>query len=405
MTAQASPGRPSRDTDGPGGSMGGARGKVNVLSSNHLKDTRHLAQVLLDPGAARVQFFPDRSHVMRRHHQQPWTSLAILAAFMLTAAASPAIAQHGAEQLADFIERTGEIVDWAAEQVKETENQQAHRVLEEAQSMHQRSLDLADQGRGVAALAMSRRARSAAQHATRLARDARTSEHRVQQRLERFLDYRDQVVERVREAGDERAQRFIREADEHALRARDHHRQGNHDLAMHLIESAEDMLSRASRLVLEGSGADRLQQEIERTRQAITTLADRLADRAATDLLDSAHTALDRAEDFSRRGQPTRALQSLRLARRLAEQADRASDGALEPEAVLRQLERWDGQHDLVAEQVQSSGSAAAAEALQRARHHRERAGTLHRAGDQEPALRQIKAAFDLLNEARELTR
>jgi len=342
---------------------------------------------------------------MRRHHHLRWVHAAILAAVMLIMSGSPARAQHGTEQLADFLERTGEIIDWAAEQVKETENQQAHRVIEEAQSLHQRSRNLADQGRGPAALAMSRRARNAAQHAARLARDARGSDHRVQQRLERFLEYRDQIVDRVREAGDERAQRFVREADDHAQRARDHHRQGNHDLAVHLIESAEDMLSRASRLVFEAGGAGRLQQEIERTRQALNSLTDRLSDRAATDLLESATSALDRAEDFGRRGESARALQSVRLARRLAEQATRVSDGSIEPEAVQQQLDRWDGQQERVSEQVQASGSAAAEEALQRARHHRERAGALHRAGDHEPALRQLKAAFDLLNEARELTR
>ncbi len=333
----------------------------------------------------------------------------VLAGVMLLVAGPPAVAQQNADQLGDFIERTGEVIDWAAEQVKETENQQAHRVLEEALNLHVRSIDHAEQGRQMSALAMSRRAREAAQHAARLARDARTDEHRVQMRLERFLDYRDQVLDRAREANDERAIRFVREADAQALRARDHYRQGNHDLAAHLIESAEDMLSRAARLLFEGGGAERLQREIERTRRAIDSIADRLADSgmagSAGDLLDSARTALDRAEEFGRRGQPLRALQSVRLARRLAGQAADATEGNLDAGAIRQQLERWDSRQEQVAERVDASGAAGAAEALAQARHHRERAGAMLDGGDLEPALRQIKAAFDLLNEALELTR
>ena len=48
---------------------------------------------------------------------------------------------------------------------------------------------------------------------------------------------------------------------------------------------------------------------------------------------------------------------------------------------------------------------ALATEALARARDHRDRAAALLAADDLEPALRQIKAALDLLNKANELAR
>ncbi|MEZ4387715.1 MAG: hypothetical protein R3D98_09095 [Candidatus Krumholzibacteriia bacterium] len=346
---------------------------------------------------------------MRPRHCSPIMLTAVLAGVMLLLAGRPAAAQQNAEQLADFIERTAEIVDWAAEQVKETENQQAHRVLQEAQSLHLRSRDQAERGHVLAAFALSRRARDAAQHAVRLARDARGAENRVQLRLEHFLDYRDQILDRAREAGDERALRFVREAEEQALRARDHDRQGNYDLADHFIGAAEDLLARAARLLFEGGGPERLEREIERTRRAIDGIADRLAegtpDGAATDLLESARAALERAEEFGRRGQPLRALQSVRLARRLAGQAAEAGDGNLDADTVQVQIDRWDGRYEQISGRVEASGAAAAVDALARARHHRQQAATLLAAGNLEPSLRQIKAAFDLLNEALELTR
>ena len=69
------------------------------------------------------------------------------------------------------------------------------------------------------------------------------------------------------------------------------------------------------------------------------------------------------------------------------------------------QLERWDQRHEDIAEAVAASGSREAAQVLERARHHRQQAQQLLDDGSLEPSLRQVKAAFDLLNEASELAR
>ncbi|MBD3220505.1 hypothetical protein GF314_04615 [bacterium] len=332
--------------------------------------------------------------------------LLILAGVMLLTP-GVASAQHTG-QLTEFIERTAELLDWAADQVGVSESQQARRVLEEAYRLHERSLDLADAGRPMAALSASRRARETSQHAVRLARRSRSQEARLQQRLERLQEYRDQVRERAREAGDERALRFVREAESHGHRALDHYQQGNYDLALHLVESAEDLLARAARLLFEGGGPERLQREIERVRAAIDRIADRLRDRddtAARGLLDAAEEALVQAEDHAGRGQPLRAMQSLRLARQLAGQAASTEQGGLDAETVRSQIERWDDRYDQVAESVADSGSDPARETLERARRHRDRAAEHLDADALEAALRQIKAAFDLLNEAQDLTR
>jgi hypothetical protein len=329
---------------------------------------------------------------------------------LVTLLAPGRAAAQGGEQVDRYLERTGEIVAWAAERVQESDSQQARRVLDEAWRLHERAHAQADQGRGGVALRTSRRARDAAQHAVRLAREARGHDERAQQRLERFGELRDQIGERAREAADERALRFVREAESQAARARDHYHRGNFDLAVNLLEAAEDLLARAARLVFEGGGGERLAREVERTGQVIARVEERLGDRgetdgAAADLLRNARAALRRAEDLAGGGRTMRALQSLRLARRLAAQAASATRGDLDATAVQMQIDRWDGRHEQVAARVQESDLALATETLARARDHRDRAAALLAADDLEPALRQIKAALDLLNKANELAR
>jgi len=378
-----------------------------MLSDNMLNSTTLLARTVHGSGDTAVT--PERRNTMRPAALPRCAISAIFAGCVLLLAVAPASAQSQNEQVEQFIERTAEIIDWAGEQVLETESQQARRILEEAKNLHGQSLEHLDRGRRTAAFTTSRRAREAAQHAARLAREVRNQEARVQLRLERFMEYRDQIAERARETDNERALRFVQEAEEQAMRAHDHYRQGNHDLAAHLVESAEDLLSRAGRLLFEGGATERLQQEIERSRDAIDGIAERLVgtgdEGAARDLLESARAAVERAEAMARRGQPLRAMRTLRLARRLAGQAAGASEGGLDHDSVSDQLERLDDRVELMSERVSEAPSDSARDALDRARHHRELAVELLAKDDLEASLRHIKAAFDLLNAARDLTR
>jgi tetratricopeptide (TPR) repeat protein len=338
--------------------------------------------------------------------------LTALVAALVLAAMVPdtAVAQNSNEALQQYIERTGELLEQAADVVLASESDRARRILAEAQRLHLRSQDMAGGGMSGQAYTLSRRARTAAEQAVRFAREAGDLEERVRLRLERYRDIRDRVLERAREANDELALRFITESEEQARRAADHYRQGNFAMAMQLVEPAEAMLARAARLLFEGGGEARLEQELERARQFIDAAAERLAaaggdDAEAADLLDSARQALTRAEDLASRGQSLRALQTLRLARRLAGQASDALEGGVTPDALDEQFERWDQRQEQVAARVAESDSRDAAAMLEQARHHRQRAGALRDAGDLEQALRQLKAAFDLLNEASDLTR
>lgn len=343
---------------------------------------------------------------------RPKLLIAVLAALLLTAALparQPAAAQDQG-QLEQYVARTGEIVEQAGAVVGESDSPRARRVLREAVRWHERSVQRLQTGRPRLAFSLSQRARRGARQAIRFARDSGGHQERARMRLERYTELHDQLADRAHEAGDERALRFLRESQDQARRAGDHHRQGNHAMALNLLAGAETLLERAARLLFEGGGAARLAREIARTEDLIARTADRLQTLApgpredATAVLGRAREALAGARQAADRGQPLRALQSLRVARRLASQAA-AAGGELTAEAVAAQLARWDDRAGAVAGRVESSGSQEAAALLARARDHRERAGRLTDAGDLEPALRQLKAAFDLLDEANERTR
>lgn len=322
--------------------------------------------------------------------------------------APPAGAQTEAD-LSRYIETTGEILQNASDVVMGSESSRAHRILEEARRLDRRSRDLALAGYPGRAFLLSRRAREGARQAVLIARESRALEDRVRLRLERYREFRDQTIDRIAGADNEMALRFLSESEQQAHRAEDQFQQGNFALALQLIETAEAMLGRAARLLYEEGGGVRLEQELERTREFLVSVAERLdagpEDQDARSLLASAREALLRAEDQQAGGHPLRCLRSLRLARRLAGQAVASAGDAIDPRTVADQLERWDRRHDEIAERIRDSGPRPAIETLRRAEQHRERAEALLEAEEREQALRQLRAAFDLLGESADLSR
>jgi hypothetical protein len=336
----------------------------------------------------------------------PRISNVLLGLFLVSMfAPATASAQTDAESLRTYIERTGEILRRSADFVSDAPNPRAVRMLEQARLAHARSIELAQAGQPKSAFLYSQRAREGAQKAARIARESAGNAERLQRRLERYMELRERVTERVRESGDERALRFLRESEQQARRARDLQQQGDPQLALQVLKSAEDLLARAARIAFEGAGEGRLERELQRTRDFIERVSGTISDdTAAAELLTSARMALGRAEEAARQGRAMRALKSLQLARRLAGRAAAASqDERIDESGVQLQIERFDERFDRVRERVAESGSAPAQQALERARVHRERAANLLGEGKLEPALRQIKAGFDLLAAANEL--
>ena len=82
--------------------------------------------------------------------------------------------------------------------------------------------------------------------------------------------------------------------------------------AWRLLEQAGDLMRRSARLLADGGGPERLELELERTRQLIDTTRDRLgadATESQRKLLAEAEEALQRAMSASDQGQPGRQSQ------------------------------------------------------------------------------------------------
>ena len=330
---------------------------------------------------------------------------------LVTAGSIPGIAEaqmSGQEQIEAYIERTEELLIWARGLVAETESVPARRVLSQAAEMHQRSLGLMGRGMMLEALGVSRRSRAAMWHSVRLAREAMGLEERIRIRSERFRDQHSQLMERALEVGDRQAMDFLRRSENNAVRAREQYHQGDFKLSWKMLEKAGDLMRRAARLLADGTSPERLEMEIDRTRMLIERTREGLdsdSNPQARKMLVEAEEALVRARDGMDQGHPGRALQMTGLARQLAVRAGSLNGAGPDDEAVQRQLERFDDRSGRVGDRVRESGSKPARDMYERALQHRTRAAEALANDDGELALRQIRAAHDLLGQAEDLIR
>ncbi len=331
----------------------------------------------------------------------------LLAAVLVTLP-TPAQAQMGGDSIRQYLERTDELLGWARELVGETESGPARRVLRQAHELNQRGWGLMERGMMMESLAVARRARDAMWHSVRVAREAMGLEERIRTRSERFRDQHGHLMERAREARNQQALEFLERSRQQADRALDIYRQGDFKLAWRLLEQAGDLMRRSARLLADGGGPERLELELERTRQLIDTTRDRLgadATESQRKLLAEAEEALQRAMSASDQGQPGRALQMVGLAGKMARRAAQQNQGSGDEDAIQRQLDRFDGRAERIADRVREAGSDPARQAYDRALRQRDEAVAAQQAGDAERALRQVRAAHDLLNRAEDLTR
>ena len=312
------------------------------------------------------------------------------------------------EQIGQYIERNAELLEHAYGIVTETESVPARRVLQEANNLHERSVQLFGEGRPLGALNAARRARAAMWRSVGMARESLSYEERLRLRADRFIDQHAHLQEVARESNDRQALEFINRAGNQARRAREQLLQGDSKRAFKMFEQAEQLLHRAARLLADGAGPERLDRELDRTATLIEQTREMLGedvDPAALNLLAEADEALDRAREFRDQGQPGRALQMTGLARKLAGRSRALQTGEPDAEAVRQQMERFDERVMVVSERVMDSGSETARRHLDLARQHRQRAEEALAADEVERALRQVRAAHDQLGQAEGLTR
>ncbi len=206
----------------------------------------------------------------------------------------------------------------------------------------------------------------------------------------------------------EEALGFLRRAEHQASRARELYLQGDLRMAMKLLEKAEALTHRASRILGDGPSPEQLNSEIERVANQIENVRERLgdgADPAALQLLAEADQALERSRESRDNGKPGRALQMAALAGKLARRAVRPNGGGADEEGLRRQLDRFDQRQQRIGERVHESGSDDAKNVFQRALDLAEKAQSSADEDQVEQALRQIRAAHDLLNQTEGLLR
>ncbi len=316
----------------------------------------------------------------------------------------PAQAQvDNRDGVVNFIDQTGELLDWAGDIVHESGNLQARRVLGEAMRLHERSLHLVDQGRPDPAMPVARRARAATYHAVRLARESLIFSERFQIMDERYADRRRTLQDKARTSGNEQALDLLGRAENQSLRAREQYHQGDAKRACRMLEQVEMIQNRAGRLLGVGPGPGRLEEQLERTAALIESAHEMLGPDpgpARNALLHDAEAALAKAREFRDRGQPQRALQLGGVARRLVDQALAGPGDDLAPgEAARRQIDRWDGRAMRIRIDHAAPPERRVDELFRKAGDHRRRAAVLLDEGKPLMALRQIKLAHDLLDE------
>lgn len=354
--------------------------------------------------------------IRTKHHSRRMLISSIVGGLLVSAliglTPNRAVAQMGGggagEQVQAYIERTEELLIWAQGLVSDTQSVPARKVLRQAADMHQRSQGMYGNGRMTEALAVSRRSRAAMWHSVRLAREAMGLEERIRIRSERFRDQHSQLMERAMEAGNGQAIDFLRRSERNAVQAREQYHQGDFKLSWKKLEQAGDLMRRAARLLADGASPERLELEMERTAALIERTRENLgsdADPQALKLLAEAEEALTRAREGMNDGHPGRALQMTGLARQLAVRAGSLGGAGPDEEVIRRQLERFDERSARVADMVRDSGSQQSRDMYERALQHRTRATEALADGNREMALRQIRAAHDLLGQAEDLIR
>ncbi len=354
-----------------------------------------------------------RTHNREHTTHRPASSAAsllglIFVLFGILSAVSAEAQEAQFERIQEYIDHNAELLEWSQEVVRETENMPARRVLEEAMNLHGRSIRLLNDDHPVMAFNTAQHCRTATRNAVRLARESMGFEERVRLRTERFRDQHAHLLEQAREANNQRAMDFLRRSEAMAIRAGEQYQQGDAQMAFKMLEQATELMNRAARMLAGSAGPDRLDQKIEMTQMAIERAREKViesADPAARKLLTESEHALGRAQDFRDQGQPDRALQMANMALRLANRAMNTNTTGPSAETVQRQIERWDDRSDRVTESVQESGNDSALRLLQQARQQRARAGQSLDQEDFEPALRQIRAAHDLLTQAEDMVR
>jgi len=334
--------------------------------------------------------------------------LLLLALGAPTTARAQGMMDEISEKLDAYIERTDELIVWGRELVEETDSGTARKVLQQAYDLNHRARRTHSLSQYRHAGDLARRARAATWHAVKLGREAMGLQERLRVRAERLRELHRQLVERARDAGHEEALELLRRAERQAMRAREQHLQGDVRLAWQMFERAEELTLRAARMLGGAGDPERLEAELDRIAELIERAREQMgldASEPARRRLVEAEEALEQAHRHLDRGEPGRALQMGTLARRLARGAFDAAVTGPGPEALERQLERYDARAERLGQAVREADEDRLRRLFGESTEHRRRAAEADDRGEVDAGLRQIRAAHDLLNQIERMLR
>lgn len=223
-------------------------------------------------------------------------------------------------------ERFGDVHRQLTERARETRNQQATDILDQARRKADRARELYRQGDFKLAWKMLEQAGDLNRRAARLLADAGGPE-RLDNELERTTGLLDRTAERLGAEAEPRALDLFeqaREALDRAYRARD---EGQPGRALQMADLARQLARRAEGIAGAGAGvgSDEVERQIERFDERFGRVADQVREAGndrARDFLDRARRTRDQAAGDLAAGNHEQALRRIRGAHDLLGQAE-----------------------------------------------------------------------------------
>ncbi|MDF1544077.1 MAG: hypothetical protein P1R58_03120 [bacterium] len=266
--------------------------------------------------------------------------------------------QDQIENLRSEIERTGEIIQLAAETVKGSNSREAALLLQKAVEVHQSSNSDFGQKRYQMAAEKTKLARELAQKAIGVARA--TDENR--DTVLRKLEHTKQLLERIGESSSHNVSASLKSLYENARdnlrRAWEFYNAGEYRPAVKLCNQVESALRKLmeqfQRQDRESNFTQRRMEQLRGQLERIQAMVAECSSESATELLAQAKQAMQQSQQFYGGGKMEAARASLQKATRLA---NRAADECRGNEQFQRIYARLAGQADRLAEQIQPDDS------------------------------------------------
>ena len=328
---------------------------------------------------------------------------------------APAAAQLGddpRDRLGAELDRTDQVLDHAREVVGASESERAHIVLASAGQAQEMARTLfAECGRAdlracEAAHRATTRARREALHAIQVAREQSGLEQEAGRVIERVGHLLDEALGMAGEHPDPQTDRLLDEARSHLERAREQYQTREFAVAMELALAAERLVRQALDLGGGDLNPERVLRELERTDRLLERASPEIRDRGnerAVHLLEQAIELQTRAHRQLDERRPLVAVRLTREARAQVLHALRMVEGPAEPAGVEQALAQTDELIERVESEVRASGIEEAIRLLDAGLDHQRRARDLFKEGRLNPALAQTRVARNLVLEAANL--